>query len=293
VRYFSCARIHSVAALAGVAMTALFVSQGAAHCVRRVTTERAVDLPTRPGHHVRALVIGTERAAGSVILLAGGHGNLDLDSDGCIGWGRNNQLVRTRHAYAARGLVAIVPDVADDFKVGSGATYAYRWSAAHAQDLAALVAFAAQIARPVYLIGTSRAALSVANLASRPDLRPQPDAVVITSGMLIDVDGMRPSVQRNVPHLDEMRAPMLVLYHKHDLCRYTPASSAEAFRRLASGVSRFDIKLLSGGTLATSGLCKGLSAHGFRGLDRQVVDTIVSWLGNVAEEMPRPSDEPQ
>jgi dienelactone hydrolase len=288
VRYFSCVRILGGAVLAGAAMT-LFVSQGAAHCVRRVTTERVVDLPTRPGHHVRALVIGPESATGSVILLAGGHGNLGLDSAGCIGWGSNNQLVRTRHAYAARGLVAIVPDVADDFKAGSGATYAYRWSAAHAQDLAALVAFAAKIAKPVYLIGTSRAALSVANLASRPDLQPQPDAVVITSGMLIDVDGARPSVQRNVPHLDEMRAPMLVLYHKNDRCRYTPASSAEAFRSLASGVRRFDIKLLSGGTLATSGLCKGLSAHGFRGLDRKVVDTIISWLGSIAEEMPPPS----
>ena len=281
--------ILSGATLAGVAMIAPFVSQGAAHCARRVITERVVDVPTRPAHHVRALVISPEGAMGSVILLAGGHGNLDLDSDGRIGWGRNNQLVRTRHAYAARGLVAIVADVADDFKAGSGANYAYRWSAAHAQDLTALVAFAAQIAKPVYLIGTSRAALSVANLASRPDLQPQPDAIVITSGMLMDVDGVRPSVQRNVPHLDEMHAPMLVLYHKNDRCRYTPASSAEAFRSLASGVRRFDTKLLSGGTSASSGACKGLSAHGFRGLDRKVVDTIVTWLGSVAEEMPRPS----
>ena len=106
--------------------------------------------------------------------------------------------------------------------------------------------------------------------------------------MLMDVDGVQPSVQRNVPHLVEMHAPMLVLYHGNDRCRYTPASSAEVFRSLASGVRRFDIKLLSGGTMARSGACKGLSAHGFHGLDQKVVDTIVSWLGSMAEEMPRP-----
>src|SRR5690348_13476087 len=55
------------------------------------------------GQMVRALLVTADNPMGSVILLAGGHGNLDLGTDGKIGWGADNELVRTRAAYAAAG----------------------------------------------------------------------------------------------------------------------------------------------------------------------------------------------
>lgn len=260
------------------AIPTFYVMQAASQDLRQPPPERVVDVPTRPGQFARALVSTPEAPKASIILLAGGHGNIDLGSDGRIGWGERNQLVRTRRDYAARGLATIVPDIARDLKAGSGTVDAYRWSEVHALDLAALTAFAAQLAKPVYLVGTSRAALSVANLASRPDLKPQPDALVITSGMLMDVGLGQPSVQRNVLNLERIRAPLLALFHQDDRCVYTPASTASAFRGLVGGASFYDIKLLSGGLPPQSDPCEALSAHGFLGLDREVVDTIVEWL---------------
>ena len=54
-------------------------------------SERAVEIPSR-GQTVRALLIMPDNPVGSVILLAGGHGKLDLAPNGAIGWGRGNQL---------------------------------------------------------------------------------------------------------------------------------------------------------------------------------------------------------
>lgn len=244
----------------------------------RATPEAVVDIPTRPGQEVRALVARPEAPTGSVVLLAGGHGNLDIRKDGSIGWGKVNQLVRTRLAYRDRGFAVIVPDIAGDLKVGAGARHEYRWSSDHARDLAAVLGYAAGIARPVYLVGTSRAALSVFNLASRPELTPQPDAIAVTSGMLINIDGAQPSVERNVRHLDRVRTPMLILFHRNDACPMTPSSSAQAFRPLVKNTAAYDIALLSGGTPSNHDPCLPQSEHGFLGLDHQVVETVVTWL---------------
>ena len=264
--------------LAGAAAATALVLQAAPHLGLGDTNERVVDVETRPGQRLRALVLRPREPTGSIVLLAGGHGNLDLQADGRIGWGSQNQLVRTRRDYFDRGFVTIVPDIANDLSETSASPDDHRLSAAHAQDLAALTAFAAQIAKPVFLVGTSRAALSVANLATRPELRPQPDAIVITSGMLVDVGNAQPSVQRSVRHLERMRGPMLALVHTDDGCPSTPAASVEMFRALASGVRRFDIKSLSGGRPSDMDPCGPASPHGFYGLDREVVDTVATWL---------------
>lgn len=264
--------------LAGAIAGTVIVLQTAPRLGFGAAKELVVDVETRPGQRLRALILRPRKPIGSVILLAGGHGKLDLHADGRIGWGAQNQLIRTRRDYFGRGFVTIVPDIAKDLEYSSELTDAHRVSPAHAQDLTALTAFAAEIAKPVFLVGTSRAALSVANLATRPELRPQPDAIVITSGMLIDVGYAQPSVQRNVRHLERIRGPMLALVHTDDGCPFTPAASAKSFRALASGVHRFDIKSLSGGTPSDQDPCGPVSAHGFYGLDKEVAETIATWL---------------
>jgi dienelactone hydrolase len=273
-----------VAAFAlGAAGPLLYVTQVVPHWMQGAAVERVVDIETRPGQKVRALIIAPAAATASVVLLAGGHGNLNLGADGSIGWGANNQLVRTRQDYAARGLAVIVPDVASDFKAGAAAVNEYRWSASHARDLAAVTAFAARLASPVYLVGTSMAAISVANMASRPELKPQPAAFVITSGMLMDAGSGHPSVERNVPDLWRIHAPMLALFHRDDACRLSPPASGEAFRSLVSGARVYEVNVLSGGPPAQSEPCEERSAHGFLGVDREVVETVTTWLRRQSE----------
>ena len=75
--------------------------------------EDVIEIASR-NQRVRALLLVPARPAGSVILLAGGHGNLALSKDGSIGWGAGNQLVRTRAAYSKAGFATPVPDIAPD-----------------------------------------------------------------------------------------------------------------------------------------------------------------------------------
>ena len=242
--------------------------------------EEDVEIASR-GQKIRARVLKPLKPAGSVVLIAGGHGNLNISADGKIGWGRRNQVVRTRANYMNAGYVAIVPDIAPDLKRGKKAVKRYRWSKRHAKDLGAVIAYARSLAEPVYLIGTSRGALSVFNEVTRQSGKELPDAIVVTSGMLVRVKSKKPSVQRNVNGLADVKLPVLLIYHKNDACPLTPPSSAKKFKPLLKSSVGVDIKILSGGGGKYGHPCKARSAHGFLGMDDVVVKTITDWLKSV------------
>ena len=240
--------------------------------------ERVVEIPTRPGQSVRALLITPQSPKGAVILLAGGHGNLELGKDGRLGWGAGNQLVRSRRMYAEAGYITLVPDIAADLKRPGGVVPRYRWSAAHATDIGALVTHLRTLVQPVHLIGTSRAALSAANAAARTQGTAKPDTLVITSGMLMHERDGSPSVQRVVRGLDTITQPVLLIAHTDDACPVTPASAPKRFAPLLTHARRVDIKLLSGGGPASGAACEASGFHSFKGIDATVVRTIVDWL---------------
>jgi hypothetical protein len=248
-------------------------------------TTQVVDLPTRPGQSMRLLLLKpAEKTEASVILLAGGHGNLQLGKNGSIGWGKGNQLVRTRAAYADAGFLTAVPDIAPDLKRGEGGVPRYRWSDAYARDIGALVKHLRGLAAPVYLVGTSRAALSVAKAAVQLTGDEKPDAIVITSGMLMHVDDTQPSAQRNVGRLERITQPTFIVFHSKDGCRYSPASSAEKFKALLTKATKVDTKIVSGGTNTGSDPCEANTHHGFQGQDAEVVKLVSDWL----KSLPKP-----
>lgn len=242
--------------------------------------DQVVEIASR-GKKIRTLVVKPQNPVGSVVLIAGGHGNLNISADGKIGWGAINQMVRTRADYMNAGYVAIVPDIAPDLKHGKKGKKRYRWSKWHAKDLGAVIAYARTLAEPVYLVGTSRGALSVFNEVTRQTGKQLPDAIVVTSGMLIPIFNKKPSVQRNVSGLANIKLPVLLISHKDDACPYTPPSSAEKFKPLLKSAARVDIKILSGGGGKYGHPCKARSTHGFLGMDDVVVKTIADWLKSV------------
>ena len=244
----------------------------------RAQTETVVEIPVRGGQTVRALLLRPSAPVGSVILLAGGHGNLSLAKDGKIGWGAGNQLVRTRAGYANAGFVTLVPDIAPDLKQGNGVVPRYRWSEAYAKDIGSFVRYLRRIKQPVYLVGTSRAALSVANAAARLNGKRSPNAIVITSGMLMHVTDSQPSVQRNVGQLERIRQPTFIVSHAEDSCAYTPASSAKPFGALLTKAAKVDIKIVEGGSAGSGDPCEAWSHHGFQGQDSEVVRIVADWL---------------
>lgn len=244
--------------------------------------EQVVEIQAR-GQKIRALLIVPEKPIGSVVLLAGGHGNLNISPSGKIGWGANNQLVRTRAAYAAAGYATLVPDIAPDMKQGEGGVAKYRWSANFASDTGAWVAYMRGKAKPVFLVGTSRAALSVFATAVSQKGEKLADAFVVTSGMLKDFGGAQPSVERNVGPLGRVTAPVFLIYHQEDGCPYTPASSAATFKPALKAAARVDIEIIKGGDAGAGDPCQANSHHGFLGQDDVVVKTVTGWLKQVAK----------
>ena len=92
---------------------------------------------------------------GSVNLLAGGNGRLDITASGTITKLAGNQLVRTRAMYRDKGFITLVPDLAPDMKVGAdGVLAGYRVSQNYADDVGAMVLHLRTIKRsPVVVIG--------------------------------------------------------------------------------------------------------------------------------------------
>jgi pimeloyl-ACP methyl ester carboxylesterase len=239
--------------------------------------EQVIEVTTR-GRKMRALLLTPSAPVGSVILLAGGHGNLNLNKDGKIGWGAGNQVVRTRAGYAKAGFVTAVPDIAPDLKQGDGGVPRYRWSDNYARDIGALVKHLRGLKEPVYLVGTSRAALSVAKVGVILSGPEAPDAIVVTSGMLVHINDKQPSAERSVGGLERIKQPTFIVFHEKDGCSYTPASSANRAKALLSGAKKVDVKIMTGGSAGSGDPCEARSHHGFEGQDNEVVQLVTSWL---------------
>jgi len=240
--------------------------------------EQVLTLETRPGQTIRVLVRRpTEPPLGSVVLIAGGHGNLEIGPDGRLGWGTGNHLVRTRGLYADAGFVTTVPDIAPEFKRPGGAEEGYRSSAGHAQDLGGLIAHLRAETPAVWLIGTSRGAISVANAAARLTGPSLPDGIVISSGVLMSHRVQSSSAQTMVRGLDRIAVPTLLIAHDLDQCKVTPAADAASFRQLLTRAPRVDIKIVSGG-ISRGDPCEAFAYHGFNGIDSEVVALTTAWL---------------
>src|SRR5438477_3585097 len=83
----------------------------------------------------RAVLIRHGAPRASVILMPGSNGAINAGDNGEIRSLTGNQLVRTRHAYASRGLAVLVVDAS--------------------VDLGAAVQYMAAIKRPVTVVATS------------------------------------------------------------------------------------------------------------------------------------------
>lgn len=194
-------------------------------------TGRAADdtrtIPTRPGvTQAFLLVKPSGPPVASVILFAGGNGLLALGS-GRLGLA-GNFLVRNRARFAGLGLLVAVVDAPSDHPTGLDG---FRTSAAHAEDIRAVIAALKQEAPvPVWLVGTSMGTVSAANGAARLTTG-APDGLVLTS-TVTRVGRQRIETVGDV-RLDAVRVPTLIVHHKNDACRPHPTLT----RRLCSVTS--------------------------------------------------------
>jgi hypothetical protein len=198
----------------------------------------------------RAVLIKPNDPRASVILMPGGNGAILAGDEGDIHGLMGNQLVRTRHAYAARGLAVLVVD-ADT-------------------NLDSAVQYMAAIKRPVTVIATSRGTLRAAQGIARGA---RPDALILTSGFLSPNSGGRENVMSilgspsALPHT-------LVIHHRRDGCRATLPAGVEPFINWSDGRAR--VNWIDGGT-NEGDACQAMAYHGFNGLDDRIVSTAASF----------------
>jgi hypothetical protein len=192
----------------------------------------------------RAVLIKPALVRGSVILLPGGDGAIRAGDHGDMHGLLGNQLVRTRHAYAARGLAVLIAD--------------------YNTDLGAAVAYMAAIKRPVTVIGTSRGTQRAAEGIARGA---RPDALVLTSGFLSPESGGSSNVM-SILGSPSALPRTLVIHHQADACRLTQPAGVDPFIKWAGGRAR--VRWLSGGA-EQGDPCEAGGHHGFNGLDGQVV----------------------
>jgi len=248
---------------------------------QKVPGQSVIDLPTRPGVTVRYLALAPAQPKAAVLLFTGGAGVANIPDDPGAGYARRgNFLVRSREYFRAQGLFVGVIDVPSDHREGYGA---FRATADHAEDIAAVIADMRRRAPgvPVWVIGTSKGTISAADAAVRLPRGKGADGLVLTSTIT------RPAGRNSGPggqqtvfdfDLDSVTIPTLIVGHRADACFVTPFADAEQLRGKFAKAPRTGLLAFSGGSPPESADCEALAAHGYFGIEREVVDAIADWI---------------
>jgi hypothetical protein len=268
---FAPSRITGLAVLILAAAMGAPANAGSNQAVTyRADTYRAFE--TRPGVMTPALIVAPEHPRAVVILFTGGKGVIGAQSGGTLKSGANF-LVESRYRFAEHGLVAMVLDPPSDHADG-GMESDFRQSATHAADIGrVMVALRKTYDLPIWLVGTSRGTVSVANAGIRLRESP-PDGLVLTSsiahenprgGNLLDLN------------LGEIRPPVLVAHHLEDDCWVTPYAGAVEIEEALTGSRAVTLLAIEGGA-QKGNTCKPYSHHGFWGRRDAVVKAIADWI---------------
>ncbi|MGE0100317.1 MAG: alpha/beta hydrolase [Hydrogenophaga sp.] len=220
----------------------------------------------------------------TLLLLPGGHGFLDLDAKGCARKLKGNSLVRSLPIFQAAGFGTALLDAPVGFQ-GEDGLGGYRIDPHHAQDIGrVIVDLRARTGGAVWVLGTSRGAISAVNATSRLSGEAAPDGVVLSSALMAGQPGARKSwVAHSVFDLplENIRQPVLVLGHAADTCVRSPASLMDRITARTQGV-REQLVTVTGGPggaqLSSVDACEGRSPHGFVEQEAEVAAGIARFV---------------
>ena len=211
-----------------------------------------------------------QRIVASLILFAGGSGNIGLTPTGSFRNLKGNFLLRSRDYFVRQNMLVAIVDVPSD----RNSLDKFRASRSHALDIGAVIEWLRQTAdAPVWLVGTSRGTISAAGVAGRLG-REGPDGLVLTSTLF------GPSKRGSVfdAKLKAIRQPVLLVHHKNDGCAVTPYKKARSFERRLPNAAAYELITIEGGVTNIGKPCGGKSPHGFLGQEARVVETITGWI---------------
>jgi hypothetical protein len=221
----------------------------------------------------------------ALVLLVGGGGHLALDDQGCPRALKGNSLVRSLPHFHEAGFVTALVDSPSDYS-GEDGLAGFRTAPEHADDIGRVIAdVRARTRGAVWLVGTSRGAISAANAASRLSGPAAPDGLVLTSALMSGGrGGVKPWVTNTVFDLplEAIRVPVLVVGHAADTCLRSPAGLMGGITARTAG-AREQVVTVTGGPDSIGGsssldACQGRSPHGFLDQEAEVAAGIARFV---------------
>lgn len=223
-----------------------------------------LELPGPGGGAERALLLRPAQPRGVLVMLPGGTGEVGISDDGTMERA-DNVVIRTAPLWLARGWALLIPDALGNLR-------GERSSPDYAAAVSALVGEAhRRISGPVALVGTSQGAIAAVNGAAHA-----PD---VSRLVLLEAVSRRGGSGETLFDADPgaVSAPVLVVANAADLCPVTPPEDADRIAAAFTGSRRAEVMRVDGGR-AGGRDCGSLSPHGYRGIEREVVDRVADWL---------------
>jgi hypothetical protein len=236
-------------------------------------TEEVVTVPLQRGT-IAALVMHQEGAKDfkhGIALFPGHPGIMKLRLENAAPQYemRGNYLVRSRrHWLDAATLVAVIDAPSDEW---TSFTQHYRSTPPYGEAVKALLEELAKryALQDWTLVGTSEGSVSAFHAARmNPDMARR---VILTSSVF--------TRGRNGPGLggvdwQALKARLLFVHHAEDPCEYTMYRDAQRAAKLAQA----PLITVRGGGPAKGAPCQAFSAHGFVGVEREVVLAMRNWV---------------
>jgi hypothetical protein len=262
-----------------LALLAALLCANAANAQTRCGEIRHFDPPT--GGRFSVSVAAPPTAPTMVfVLLPGGSGLVDLDEQGCPRALRGNSLIRAIPSFVAGGAATALVDAPGEWR-GQHGLSTFRIEPGHAEALGVAVRALRETYRvPVWIVGTSRGAISAANAASRLTGASAPDGVVLTSPVSAGGRGNLPFVSQDVFQLPLARiaVPLFVLGHANDACVRSPPGNITRIAEAASASPRKRASVMTGGPGAPANdpqACEGRSPHGFADQEAEMAALVL------------------
>jgi len=238
-------------------------------CLSFTAQAELLQIPTGRGSTIPVYWEKVDGATATVVLLAGGDGQVKFGGDGKPRG--NNFLIRTYGLFAAQTMNVAVVGTADD----AALTYEFRVSDEHTADLAEIATTVRGLSTaPVWLVGTSRGTISAAATAIRYEGKKLIDGIVLTSAVV----GYKKPQAVSRQSVDKIHVPVLVYMHANDGCVHCQLSDARAIGSKFKNAPVYALIAVSGGTEPSGDPCGGQHYHGFIGMEQQAVTDIVGWI---------------
>lgn len=259
------------------ALLALALSMDVLACGEVVTVQ------THGGTTTRYALAVPQGAKGTLVLLPGGGGHADLDARGCAQKLKGNSLIQSQGHFQREGFATALVDAPSDH-TGAEGLGGFRAAPAHAEDLGKVIAdLRKRVPGPVWLVGTSRGAISAANAAGRLKPPAAPDGLVLTSPVTVGTArGRLPWTAQTVHDapLEEIRIPVLLVGHAADACLRSPASQLASIAQRLKADRVQSVTVTGGPGARQTGLaaCEGRSPHAFIEQEAEVAAGIARFL---------------